>query len=223
MMIAKPQAQPAVANNPVTISYIKEMKTDKELALIRTVAGQWENAAAGKIGYFGKRNEKEKVEVSKDAHEVAEGINCILGDRGAIKAKRVSNPIYTTESIKKGYCVAFAAYDNRGKIQGVALVNLKGDVDHAAVLDELIVNPERVKSIGKRTPISGTGTKLVQAASEKILNGKGTKELGTFSLMSSKTFYEKLGFAYDNSEFGGDDVRGMCLNEQGLKNLCQKV
>ena len=207
----------------VYISYIKEMKTDKDLALVRKVTREWEKAAGGKIDYFSKKQEMDKVKVAEDAKEVAGGIRSILADSKAIREKRITYPVYTTDSIKKREFAVYGAYDNRGKIQGVALVNLKGDTDHAVVLDELIVNPERVKSIGKRAPIAGTGTKLVQAVATKILAGKGKKELGLFSLESSKTFYEKLGFQYDHTEFGGSGAYGMCLGENGLKQLCAKV
>lgn len=215
--------QPKAVSNDVYISYVKEMKTDKDLTLIRKVTAEWEKAASGKIEYFGRRQEMDKVKVAEDAKEVAGGIRSILADSRAIREKKISYPVYTTDSIKKREFAVYGAYDNRGKIQGVALVNLKGDRDHAVVLDELIVNPERVKSIGKRAPISGTGTKLVQAVATRVLHSKGKKELGLLSLESSKTFYEKLGFQYDNTEFGGSGAYGMCLSEAGLKQLCAKV
>lgn len=219
MIVNKPQA----INNDVSISFIKEMTTDNDLALIRKCASQWSKSATGKIQYFGKTKQFEKVAISKDAKEVAEGIRDILGTEEAIKAGRVRNPIYTKESIRKKECAVYAAIDNRGKIQGVALVNLKGTHSHAAVLDDLIVNPERVKSIGKRPPISGTGTKLVQAACQRVLNGKGKNELGTISLKTSKTFYEKLGFEEDFSTPSWVDDCGMCLGEKKFKELCTKL
>ena len=199
-------AKPAVANTADSLN-VKEVTSSRSLATVGKVAKLWEKSALKKVQHYSKKYgaDHEKTQVATAAHETALALQAGLPN---------------SKDIKNGKCAVFAAYDSKRRIQGLALVNLKGANGHAVDLEALAVNPERIATIGKR-PVKGTGTAVVKAVAAKILKGKGKKELGVFSEASSVAFYEKLGFKVDGSA-SGSSWTGMVLDQQGLANLVQK-
>ncbi|MBA3604018.1 MAG: GNAT family N-acetyltransferase [Parachlamydiaceae bacterium] len=116
--------------------------------------------------------------------------------------------------------------NNRGKLQGVAFVDLTRSLGYDNVLDEVLVNPERNSAIGKRAAIKGTGTKLVQAVANKVLMKKGEQNLGLLSLKSAIPFYIKLGFDDNGGGPGANNgpmTEDMSMNAKQMKMLCAKV
>lgn len=191
-----------VHNNQMPVNdkiAVKEIKGSKQINALMKEAQKWIKAAQGKMNAFPA--DSDEAAVAQDCSDVAKTILSRL------------------KFIKKNKYSVFAAYDSDKKVQGIALAKMPRS-KHASELKYMVVNPESIKSIGKK-PIRGTGTALVTKIASKILNNKkAKKELRTQALWGAVPFYEKLGFKNDLDHpplyF---NANAMKLTEKDMKKL----
>jgi hypothetical protein len=186
--------QPVAANVYVKAVNGKSWQVRKTL---EKVAKAWEKSAQDKVASYTKSGESDKATIAADALSRAKAI------QKKLKNKKLN---------------FFAAYDKNTKsIKGIAVANFNGK-NYKAELDELLVNPENIQSIGLK-PMKGIGKAIVQRVAKEVLAKKGY-ELGTYSLPSAVPFYEKLGF----SDLGGganSALSEMYLDKKGLQKLAK--
>jgi hypothetical protein len=197
------QLSPIKKNNIIFENIItsKEIKGKKEITILKKKVEEWQKIAEKKLKSY--PIESQERQISQDCVSEAQAIRRQLS------------------VIKKDKLSVFAAYDQNKKIQGIAIARIP-KTKYASEIDNMVVNPESIKLIGKK-PVQGTGTSLVKKIAARILNNaKGRKELRAWALHAAIPFYEKLGFKFDVKNGGGCPyAEAMVLTQRCMKKLMQ--